>query len=317
MSENELNLTPKTGVIAYLLSLGVSLALSVLVPLLPEGNAQTLGSYFATQIPFLLVPFFYLTLKKVPYLNVVPLKAKVKPLALLLVIPITVGAFLQNTILSVAFNWLLEALGVTPSVSLPLTDNALNTVLCVIAVVLLPALSEEFLFRGVMLSSYRQRGIIGSSLLVSVIFALSHFNLAQLVHQVILGFILAYLTASSGSVWYGVLVHLLNNVIALFIEDLIPAFSTLYVFNATSVGILVGMSLVGAIILLTSLYGFSKIGVKEELRTEGNPFKIFSKAKAPSWHSSEKKPLDYLTVGLLVFMAVLSVLSTIVTSLTL
>ncbi len=315
MKKYDLNLTPKTGIITYLLALGTSLVLSILVPLLPEGNAQTLGSYYATQIPFLLVPFFYLTLKKTSYVDAVPVKGKVKPLALLLVIPITVGAFMQNTILSVAFNWLLESLGITPSVSLPSTDGALNVVLALLAVIVLPALSEEFLFRGVMLSAYRERGVIGSCLLTALIFALSHFNLAQLVHQVILGFILAYLTASTGSIWYAVLVHLLNNVIALFIEDFIPAFATLYVVSPTSIGILIGMSVAGAMVLAFSLYFFSKIAVKEELKTEGNPFKIFLKSQAPAWHSSEKKPFDYLTVGLLVFMIVLSVLTTVASNL--
>ncbi len=315
MKKDTLPLTPKDGVFAYLLALAVSLVLSVLLPLF-EGNAYVVLSYLFTQIPFLLVPFVFLKLRRVDYLNAIQVKTKIKPLPLLFIIPISIGAFLQNTLLSVAFNWLLEALGTTPSVTLPSLDTPLNVVLAVITICILPALSEEFLFRGVMLSAYRERGIMGSCILVSVIFALSHFNTAQLVHQVILGFILAYLVSASGSIWYSVGVHLLNNLFALFIGKLIPSYAQLAVLSMKNVAILSIMCVIGAVILISSLYAFSKFAVKEELKTQGNFFNIFSKNKSPLWYRDTKKPLDYITVGLIVFMVVLLVLTTAISNVT-
>lgn len=309
------NITTKDGVLAYAVALAGTLVIGMSLVFVPEGNAQTLLNYFITQLGFLIIPFLYLKSRNLPYLEAVPIKRKVKPIALLLVIPITIGAFLQNTILSVAFNWLLEAIGVTPNVNLPLTDNALNVTLAVLAVCVLPAISEEFLFRGIMLSSYRSKGAMGSAILTAIIFALSHFNPAQIMHQAVLGFVLAYLVIASDNIWYGVVLHLLNNLIALFIGDLIPSYNSLAVLNGTNLGILIGMCLIGMAILTASLYAFSKLSTVPELKVD-NPFKVLSKKHAPLWYQAEKKLLDPLTVGFIVCMAVLGVLSTLASYLT-
>ncbi|MBQ8177638.1 MAG: CPBP family intramembrane metalloprotease [Clostridia bacterium] len=301
-------LSPKDGVLAYLVALSVTLVLSFVVFFLPEGNAQTLANYFITQLGFLIVPFLFLKSKGISYLDAVPLKGKVKPLAVVLIIPITIGAFMQNTILSVAFNWLLEALGITPSVNLPSTDGALNVLLAVVAVCLLPALAEEFLFRGIILSSYKNKGLMRACVLSAVVFALSHFNPAQFVHQAILGFILAYITVCSGNVWYGALMHLLNNVIALFIGDVIPAYNNLAILNSQNIIILMIMCAVGAVILIVSLLAFSKVVTRDELKVDGHPLKILSKKGAPAWWNADKVK-DPWTIGFIVFMVVMSVLS--------
>ncbi len=301
-------LAPKDGILAYLIALSVTLVLSFLVFLLPEGNAQTLANYFITQLGFLIVPFLFLKSKSLRYSDSVPLKGKIKPIAIALIIPITIGAFMQNTILSVAFNWLLEAIGITPSIDLPSTDGALNVLLATMAICILPAFAEEFLFRGIILSSYESKGLIPSCLLSAVIFALSHFNPAQFVHQAILGFILAYITVCSGSIWYGVIMHLLNNVIALFIGDIIPAYNELAILNTQNLIVLLVMCIVGALILSISLLTFSKVAMRKELKVDGLPLKILSKKNAPTWWCSDKSK-DPWTIGFIVFMVVLSVLT--------
>ena len=304
----KLNLEPKDGILSYFFSLFATLLLSIPVGLIPAGNTQTLLNYFVTQLGFLIVPFIYLARRKISPLDAIPIKSKVKVIPLLLVIPISIGAFLQNTILSVLFNNLLEIIGITPSVNIPSTEGVGNAILAIVAVCLLPALAEEFLFRGVMLTSYRKKGLMPAMLLISLTFALSHFNPAQLVHQAILGFLLAYVTIVSGSIWYGVLIHLLNNLIALFLGDVIPAFNDLYNLNTTNILILLAMCVVGVIILSLSLVAFYKTSVKEDLKVE-NPFHILSKKKAPSWWNGEKMK-DPMTIGTLVFMVVMGILST-------
>lgn len=303
------NIQPKDGVLAYVFALIITLVAGFFIVLIPEGNTQTLLNYFITQIGFLVVPLIYLKSHKLSVVEAIPVRGKVKLIPLLLILPITVGAFLQNTILSVLFNNLLEVIGITPTINIPSTEGALNAILAVIAVCLLPALAEEFLFRGIMLSSYRTKGLMPSMLLVSLMFALSHFNPAQLVHQAILGFVLAYVTVVSGSIWYGVLIHLLNNVIALFLGDIIPAYNNLYVLNATNILILIAMCVVGIIILTLSLVAFYKTGALEDRKVEGSPFNILSKSKAPLWWESESSK-DSFTIGLIVFMVVMSILST-------
>lgn len=305
----KLNLQPKDGVLAYLIALAVTLLLGSVISFIPEGNLQTIFSYAITQIGFLIMPFVYLKTRDFNYLDAVPVKGKLKVLPLLLILPITIGAFMQNTLLSLSFNWLLELTGITPSVDLPSTDGALNVVLAIISVCILPALAEEFLFRGVMLSSYKAKGLIPSAIFTSVIFALSHFNLAQLVHQAILGFVLAYITIASGSVWYAVIMHLLNNLIALFIGKIIPAYDALAVYSTTNLIILLVLFVVGAVILILSLVAFTKTATKNSLKESGNPFRILSKILSPKWWTGEKF-VDPYSVGIIVFMIILCLVST-------
>ena len=75
-----------------------------------------------------------------------------------------------------------------------------------------PAICEELLFRGVVLTALRDRfrpktGVIISSLLFSVY----HLNPAQMPTAFVLGLILGWLTLRSGSIWPAILVHALHN----------------------------------------------------------------------------------------------------------
>ncbi len=305
----QLHIDEKEGIITYCLSLFASLVLSFFVLYMPESNAKTLLSYALTQLAYLLAPIIFLKLRKVDYLAVTHAKSKVNPIGLLLVIPITIGAFLQNTILAVLLNRLFNIFGLNPTVTLPATDTPLNAILATLTIVILAPIAEEGLYRGVILSSYKRFGVWKSALLSALVFALSHFNLAQLAHQFVLGFLLAMVVLLTDNIWYAVAIHTLNNLIALFIGDVIPAYNSLVNLNATNVLILVAMCVVGAIILIPSFMAFNKICAKDNLKINGNPFRVFSKKLAPEYHEAETSKISYYTIGFLAFLVAMSVFS--------
>ena len=88
----------------------------------------------------------------------------------------------------------------------------------------LPALVEEFAFRGVVLTSLRKYGdkfaIVSSALL----FAVLHGNMIQIPFAFIAGLALGYFRIATGSVWTSVIIHFLNNMIAV-------VFSVYYAVN--------------------------------------------------------------------------------------
>lgn len=97
--------------------------------------------------------------------------------------------------------------------------GALLTSLFVVA--LLPALLEEFAFRGVALhileKTLRNKHIAIS--IQGILFGLMHFNVSQMLPIIGMGIMFGYLTYATKSIWYSVLIHFLNNslaVIALF-----------------------------------------------------------------------------------------------------
>jgi len=78
--------------------------------------------------------------------------------------------------------------------------------------VLLPAIFEELAFRGFMLAGLRRRFPVWTAIFISsFLFALYHMNVFQALPTFILGIVLGMLRVRSGSVFPGMLFHLLYN----------------------------------------------------------------------------------------------------------
>ena len=84
---------------------------------------------------------------------------------------------------------------------------------------LLPALSEELLFRGFLLTGLRRRFRPWMAVfLSSLLFGLYHLNVFQFVPSLILGMVLGLLTIKSGSVLPAMLYHLIHNGVQVYLS---------------------------------------------------------------------------------------------------
>lgn len=115
-------------------------------------------------------------------------------------------------------NWVMEGiakLGFTkPSVDIDLDIASMIIVACI-----LPAFTEEIVFRGTIAQSLADgKNKLASLAIVGALFALFHMNPAQTIHQFVLGAFMALLVYRSGSVWTSVIVHLFNNVTAVVLS---------------------------------------------------------------------------------------------------
>ena len=54
------------------------------------------------------------------------------------------------------------------------------TIVCVIAVALVPCVVEEIIFRGVLYSTYKQCGVGKAAIFTAILFGLFHMNLNQM-----------------------------------------------------------------------------------------------------------------------------------------
>lgn len=99
------------------------------------------------------------------------------------------------------------ALGLRPAVAIPPWSAVLD-------VAVVTPLEEELVFRGVVFAGLRARWGGGVAAAASaLVFGLVH--LPAVVLPTVLGVVLAVLFARTGSLWPGVLVHALNNAVAL------------------------------------------------------------------------------------------------------
>ena len=99
-----------------------------------------------------------------------------------------------------------------------LTGGDLSTAFLFFALALTPAICEELLFRGYLQRQVERKwGAMTSIVLVGVFFGLYHLRLTQVVPLSLLGIWMGYAVWASGSLWTGMLVHVLNNGFAVLV----------------------------------------------------------------------------------------------------
>ncbi len=93
-------------------------------------------------------------------------------------------------------------------------DDILGTVLVFISLVLVPAIVEEILFRGVLLHLLLPYGKAFAIFFSSAAFAIMHCHPLQFIYAFFGGVIFSYAAIKSGSIFYCTVLHFTNNLIS-------------------------------------------------------------------------------------------------------
>ena len=101
------------------------------------------------------------------------------------------------------------------------STQLINVVYIIIAFAVLPTITEEFIFRGVLLSEYSEYGVGTAILISSLTFAMLHFNLSHFAVYFYCGIITAYTMYVTQSLIAPMLLHFLNNVYSIFLESVL------------------------------------------------------------------------------------------------
>ncbi|MBR3767032.1 MAG: CPBP family intramembrane metalloprotease [Clostridia bacterium] len=126
-----------------------------------------------------------------------------------------------------------------------LPSNAFEFILLTVRTAVLPAIFEEFAFRGVIMQPLRKYGDFFAIIVSAVLFGLVHGNMTQMPFAIIAGVALGYASIVSGSLWTGVIIHFLNNFVSLlnsFAKELLSdsafmLFSVIVVYGIVLVGV--------------------------------------------------------------------------------
>lgn len=134
------------------------------------------------------------------------------------------------------------------------SDHWVEDVFSLLLIACLPALAEELAFRGVLQRELiRGLGVIPGLLLTALLFALTHWQPVNLIGLFFFGLILGLMRYWSGSIWYSITAHFVNNAVVFFsiqssdlpLEQALlerPEISAT-VYALSFAGLLVGMSL--------------------------------------------------------------------------
>ena len=260
------------GASIFLIGLCVSSILATLLSALVQGLGDFEGmpimswiSYALIQIMFIVSAIVYSAVRKLNVPAVTRMNKGLKPLQYVLLPFIAIATILVFLPLANAWEAFLGVIHYHGAgVSMPATGKVWVYFVALFIMAVMPAFGEEILLRGFTFHGTSTRSVWFGILISSALFSLMHANPVQTVHQFGLGVVLAIVVASTGSLWGAVIIHFLNNFIALTLTTYLPQVNALYIslgyFNwltgAASV-------IIGLVLLVILLYLFYRLGNKE------------------------------------------------------
>jgi len=167
------------------------------------------------------IPFYvvYAFLKKRMAINILPLGKPGKKSGLPLIIIAGFAACLIGSVISAYISVFFDFFGVeftAPNIGTPVTVPGF--LMNIVRAAIIPALIEEFAMRGVVMQPLRRFGDVFAILMSSFVFALMHGNMVQIPFAFVAGIALGYAVIATGSVWTGIIIHTINNLLAVTLE---------------------------------------------------------------------------------------------------
>ncbi len=170
----------------------------------------------SNEIAFLLTPLAYGKIKGYDTIRGMGFEGRFSLWATLLVIPLSVALICMGQPLAESFVRLVALIGYDTSAAtsiMPSTPGELAATLILVA--LLPAIAEEYVFRGCVARAFARKGYVFAVFMSALLFAIMHGSPLQLVHQFLIGVVCAVLFFATRSLWPPIILHFLNNAIAL------------------------------------------------------------------------------------------------------
>ena len=201
----------------------VSLLL-LLTNLIPEESIDTTVKLFLTLIVlelfvFALPSFFYAKLRGDKLLTVLP-----KNGLSLQSIPLLLATVFLILFFGLSINSIFFFIGIGKESYTSLGPYALSSVSIIdhplyalVAYGAIPALVEEFFFRGIVYGEYRSYSFLTASLVSSLAFAFCYFDLAGFPFYFVSGFLLAYTVRLTNSLFAAITVRFFVNVASIYL----------------------------------------------------------------------------------------------------
>lgn len=95
-----------------------------------------------------------------------------------------------------------------------------STIGIIISFIIVPAVCEEFFFRGLVLSEYRSLGSANAVIISALCFAMLHCSLANFPIYFFTGIVLGFVTVVTRSLISSIIIHLVSNTLSIYGSDM-------------------------------------------------------------------------------------------------
>lgn len=155
------------------------------------------------------------------------------------------GCMLANFISSFVISF-FEMFGISSGYSSVQTPNGItDIILMFIGTALIPPLIEEYAMRGVLLSSLRKYGNVFAIIGSAYIFGIFHGNFTQIPFAFICGLFFAYAVIATDSLWTGIIIHALNNMLScvssILLKEYDDSVATVFFYACSVTGLVFGV----------------------------------------------------------------------------
>lgn len=139
-----------------------------------------------------------------------PLETKFMPTISLL----AVSSWILNVFIAVFLVQLLMGLGFEPQEFIPPPATRGQLISYYLVIAFSAGVCEEVFLRGTIMPSLEKQGLLPALVFSSLLFALMHLTVTNLVSAFILGLIMGLVVIKTGSLMAGILLHFFNNFVA-------------------------------------------------------------------------------------------------------
>ena len=194
---------------------------SYLLQMIKDGLNITIPTFVRlvySQIIFVLPAVIYLFIKKIPPWEFIRLK-KVNFVTVILLV--LLGIFIRpfmSLLSAISMIWVENTIADTATSLM----SEVNFWLALVFIAIIPAILEEFVYRGVFYNEYRKINTKKAVLLSGLLFGLMHMNVNQFVYAFFMGVIFALIIEATDSILASMIVHFTINGSSLLFLKIAP-----------------------------------------------------------------------------------------------
>lgn len=177
------------------------------------------------------------------------------------------GSFVISIFMYNAYPDSFAASAVINNAAFAMNNRFFDTVYIVLVFAILPAITEEFLFRGIVNGEYEGRGVGLAVIISSIMFAMSHFSIVRFPVYLFAGVVLSGVMYATRSTLAAMVIHACHNIVVLLFEKYV-----LRVVDKQNVSLVLMLLIVGAATLLFGmLSAFEAQGIYRKYADENVP----------------------------------------------
>ncbi len=193
-----------------ILMIGSQIVFSKWLPTTSEG-ADYYWKLFIMEVvliglpPLIYMKIFNMDIREVARFN------PIKPVEGFLVVGMAIFGYFVMIAINLVWYWVVSHLGTPTGQQLSNIENLNQYLAATLVIGLVPAVVEEFLFRGLILRGYERFGAKATIVMTGVLFGLLHLQLMSIPSIILIGIIISYVVYRTNSILAGIIYHFVHN----------------------------------------------------------------------------------------------------------